>query len=195
MGAIDPDNTALLTNRLNDLLFKYPESDIKETVRILLDYLQDGPAEFLEDRTKVGGLSIGKVEKSLIEEIADYSYVNDDVHFYVAVVSRRTQDLNRLNFNISNFNVDNYDQDFFEVASIPMNDDLMIITVKNFSDAKIGMDYYYALLADPTVFSEFNETDFRHFIISRSNYNLFYKNKNVFRYIQFFKENYLDKDN
>ncbi|MEA1877130.1 MAG: tetratricopeptide repeat protein [Bacteroidota bacterium] len=195
IGAIDPGNTALLTNRLNDLLFKYPESDIKETVKILLDYLQDGPAEFSEEKSKGGGLSIGKVEKTLIEEVADYSFDDDDVHFYVAVVSRRTQDLNRLNFNISNFNVDNYDQDFFEVASVPMNDDLMIITVKNFGDAKIGMDYYYALLADPTVFSEFSETDFRHFIISRSNYNLFYKNKNVFRYIQFFKENYLDKDN
>jgi len=195
MGAIDPDNKSLLTNRLNDLLFKYPESDVKETVNILLDYLKDGPVEFAKDNSKVGGLSIGKVEKNLVEELADYSFNSDDIHFYVAVVSRRTQDLNRLNFNISNFNVDNYDQDFFEVASVPMNNDLMIITVKNFRDAKTGMDYYYALLADPMVFSDFNETDFRHFIISRSNYNLFYKNKNVFRYIQFFKENYLDKDN
>ena len=52
-----------------------------------------------------------------------------------------------------------------------------------------------ALMADPEVFSGFKETDFRHFIISRDNYTLFYKNKNVFRYIQFFNENYLDKDN
>jgi len=195
MGAIDPDNVALLTNRLNDLLFKYPESDVKETANILLDYLKDGPADFSKDETRASRLSIGKIDESLLEEVADYSYEEEDVHFYVAVVSRRTQDLNRLNFNISNFNVDNYDQDFFEVASIPMNDDLMIITVKNFNSAKIGMDYYYALLADPLVFSEFRETDFRHFIISRSNYNIFYKNKNVFRYTQFFKENYLDKDN
>ncbi|MCK5820292.1 MAG: tetratricopeptide repeat protein, partial [Bacteroidales bacterium] len=195
MGAIDPDNTALLTNRLNDLLFKYPESEVKETANILLDFLKEGPSGFAEDDASIGGLSIGKIDKSVVEELEDYSFDNEDVHFYVAVVSRRSQDLNRLNFNISNFNVDNYDQDFFEVASVPMNEDLMIITVKNFSDAKIGLNYYYALLADPTVFSEFNETDFRHFIISRSNYSLFYKNKNVFRYIRFFKENYLDKDN
>ncbi len=194
MGAIDPNNTALLTNRLNDLVFKYPESDVKETANILLDYLKDGPTGFSNEDTKPKGLSIGKIDKSLVEEVADYEFEDEMVHFYVAVVSRRTQDLNRLNFNISNFNIENYDQDFFEVASTPMNDDLMIITVKNFKDAKAGMDYYYALVADPDVFSEFSETDFRHFIISRKNYNIFYENKNVFRYIRFFKENYLDKE-
>ncbi len=195
LAALDPDNTALLTNRLNDLLFKYPESDIKEMANIMLDYLSKGPSDFSKEEKKTTGLSIGKIDESLDEEIADYVFEEDAVHFYVAVVSRRTQDLTRLNFNISNFNVSNYDQDFFEVASTPMNDDLMIISVKNFNTSKIGMDYYYSLIADPEVFTGFKETDFRHFIISRSNYNLFYKNKNVFRYINFFNENYLDKDN
>lgn len=195
MGAIDPNNKAVLTNRLNDLIFKYPESDVKETANLLLDYLEQGPSDFSQKEPKSKGLSIGKVEDNLVEEIADYKFDDEAVHFYIAVVSRRTQDLNRLNFNISNFNIDNYDQDFFEVASTPMNEDLMIITVKNFNSAKVGMEYYYSLLADPQVFSEFKVTDFRHFIISRSNYNLFYKNKNVFRYIRFFNENYLDQDN
>ena len=110
-------------------------------------------------------MSIGKIDENIVEEDADFAYDDEAVHFYLAVVSRRTQDLNRLNFNISNFNVDNYDQDFFEVASTPMNEDLMIITVKNFTSARAGMDYYYALMADPGVFSGFKETDFRHLII------------------------------
>lgn len=194
MAALDPENKAVLTNRLNDLIFKYPESEVKETAGIMLAYLENGPADLSKKPGKSAGLSIGKVEQAVEEEAADYVFEEETVHFYVAVVSRRSQDLNRLNFNISNFNVENYDQDFFEVASTPMNEDLMIITVKNFPNLKAGMDYYHALLADPQVFTEFKETDFRHFIISRTNYNLFYKNKNVFRYIQFFNENYLSKE-
>ena len=70
----------------------------------------------------------------------------------------------------------------------------MVIVVKNFTTAKEGMAYYYALQADPNVYTDFNDRDYRHFIISRDNYNLFFKNKNVFKYIQFFNQHYLTEE-
>jgi len=45
------------------------------------------------------------------------------------------------------------------------------------------------------VFADYNETDFRHFVISKANYAIFFKNKNVFNYIRFFNENYLKQEN
>ncbi|MCD6346083.1 MAG: tetratricopeptide repeat protein, partial [Bacteroidales bacterium] len=185
MGALDPENKALLTNRANDLIFKYPQSEVTETAKVLLNILENGPEKIETAASTPGGLSIGKVNKPAEEEVlADFTYNEKAVHYYIAVVSRRTQDLNRLVFNISNFNIENFDQDFFEVTSVPMNDDLMLIIVKNFPDVTSGINYYYSLLADPKVFSEFDQTAFRHFIISKANYNIFYKNKNVFKYIQ-----------
>jgi tetratricopeptide (TPR) repeat protein len=193
VGALDPENSVVMVNRLNELLFKYPQSEVKEMVNVLLDYYTKGSEEPEAPKgpTK-DGLSIGKVDGVDEDVNAEYIYEAESIHFYVAVLSRRSQDLNRLSFNISNFNIENYDQDFFEVTTSPMNNDLMVVIVKNFTSAKAGMDYYYALLADPLVFSEFEERDFRHFIISRKNYNLFSKNQNVFKYIQFFNENYLE---
>ncbi|MBT3242999.1 MAG: tetratricopeptide repeat protein [Bacteroidetes bacterium] len=196
IGALDPENKLVLANQINDLLFKYPESEVTETARTLLKILESGPESIGLANTTPGGLSIGKVDPAAEEEVMqDFQFQEDAVHYYIAVVSRRTQDLNRLTFNISNFNVENFDQDYFEVSSVPMNDDLMLIIVKNFADETVGMNYYYSLLADPQAFADFDQTDFRHFIISRANYNIFYKNQNVFKYIQFFKANYLDEEN
>jgi len=196
MGAINPDDKVVLANRVNDLLFKYPESEIRETANTLLDILENGIEEIGDNQAQAGGLSIGGVDPADIEEgEQNYAFNEDAIHYYIAVVSRRTQDLNRLNFNISNFNIENYDQDFFEVSSVPLNDDLILITVKNFQNSEIGMNYYYSLLADPEVFSDFDQTDFRHFIISKANYNVFYRNQNVFKYIRFFREHYLDEEN
>lgn len=195
MGALDPKNDVVMINRLNELLFKFPDSDIKETVNILLKYFQgDSKITIMDTSPTEDGLSIGQVGKPADATPTEYVRSADAIHYYIAVVSRQTQDLNRMTFNISNFNIENYDQDFFEVSTSPLNNDLMIIIVKNFNDAKAGMDYFYALKADPVVFSEFSERDFRHFIISRENYNLFIKNKNVFKYIQFFNDNYLNTE-
>ena len=100
-----------------------------------------------------------------------------------------------MKYNISSYNIENYDQDFFEVKSEVLTESLIMIAVKNFPDAKTGMDYYAGILADLVVYADYKETDFRHFVISKANYSIFFKNKNVFNYIRFFNENYLIEDN
>ncbi|OFY52186.1 MAG: hypothetical protein A2X22_06020 [Bacteroidetes bacterium GWF2_49_14] len=100
-------------------------------------------------------------------------------------------DIGRLKFRISNFNVEKFDTEVFEVASSVLEGELQAITVKNFNNGNEGMSYFEAITADPTVFAGMKETDYRQFLISKDNYTRFYKNKNVFQYIQFFQENYL----
>ncbi|MCD6332689.1 MAG: hypothetical protein J7L89_05400, partial [Bacteroidales bacterium] len=73
----------------------------------------------------------------------EYRYDESSVHYYIAVVSTRSLDVNRLKFRITDFNVDHYDQSFLEVTAIPM-EDLQLIVVKSFKDKKDAMDYYRA---------------------------------------------------
>jgi tetratricopeptide (TPR) repeat protein len=192
---LDPDNEEMLKDELNTLVFKFPESDVAEPARNLLNYLENGPSDSIKQAGKPK-LQIGAItETEGNVEDANYVYSENSVHYYVVIVSSASTDVNRLKYNISSFNVENYDQDFFEVQSEVLTQNLIMISVKNFPDAKSGMDYYKGLLADPNVYADFNETDFRHFIISKGNYNIFFKNKNVFNYIRFFNDNYLSGDN
>jgi hypothetical protein len=77
------------------------------------------------------------------------------------------------------------------VSSAIFDDDIQVVTVKNFTNKKIGMAYYTSISTDPKVFEGMKDTDYRHFIISKDNYTRLYKSKNVFQYFQFFQEKYL----
>lgn len=186
----NPADTAGLILAINDLVFKYPESEVVDPAKNILDYLSKGPTNPLDK--SIRKMPVGKGDITKEEAVA--SYVPDDaaVHYYVIVVSGNAVDIGKLKFRISNFNVENYNEEFFEVASSILEGDLQIITVKNFNTKKDGMAFYENISADATVFTEMKPTDYRHFIISKDNYNILYKDKNVFDYFQFFKQNYLN---
>jgi tetratricopeptide (TPR) repeat protein len=186
----NPADTAGLIKSINDLVFKYPESEVAEPAKNLLNYIQKGPSSAIGKGTRK--MLVGRIDTANKEE-ADVEYFPDDAatHFYAVVVSANAVDIGKLKFRISNFNVEKYDEEFFEVASSLLDGDLQVITVKNFNNKKEAMDYFQAITADPAVYGEMKETDYRHFVISKDNYTRFYKNKNVFQYIQFFRENYL----
>ncbi|MFA5816023.1 MAG: tetratricopeptide repeat protein [Bacteroidales bacterium] len=185
----NPADTAGLVKSINDLVFKYPESEVAEPAKNLLNYIQKGPSSTIGKTTRK--IQIGMVDPT--QEQAAVEYFPDDAatHFYVVVISGANADVGKLKFRISNFNVEKYNEDFFEVASSVFDEELQIITVKNFNKKKDGMDYYQSITADPKVYEGMKDTDYRHFIISKDNYTRLYKNKNVFQYFQFFRDNYL----
>ncbi|MCX6225868.1 MAG: hypothetical protein NTV01_14135 [Bacteroidia bacterium] len=185
----NPADTAGLVKSINDLVFKYPESEVAEPAKNLLNYIQKGPSSTIGKTSRK--IQVGKVEPA--QEKAALEYFPDDAatHFYVVVISGVNVDIGKLKFRISNFNVEKSDQDFYEVASSILDEELQIITVKNFTNKKDGMDYYQSITADPKVYEGMKDTDYRHFIISKDNYTRLYKNKNVFQYYQFFRDNYL----
>jgi outer membrane protein assembly factor BamD (BamD/ComL family) len=185
-----PQDTAGLVKSINDLVFKYPESDVADPAKNLLNYIQKGPSSAIGKTSR--RMQIGKVDASRQDEVSvEYSPDNSATHFYVVVVSGTAVDVGKLKFRISNFNVEKFEEEFFEVTSTILDEDLQVITVKNFTNKKVAMDYYGAITADPAVYSDMKETDYRHFVITKDNYTRFYKNKNVIQYIQFFRDNYL----
>jgi tetratricopeptide (TPR) repeat protein len=184
-----PADTAGLVKSINDLVFKYPQSEVAEPAKNLLSYIQKGPSSAIG--TGVRKVQVGQAGLPAEEGAIEYFADDASTHFYVVVISGATVDVGKLKFRISNFNVEKFDEEFFEVASSVLDDDLQIITVKNFTNKKDGMAYYEAITTDPKVYEEMKDTDFRHFIISKDNYTRFYKNKNVFEYFQFFRDSYL----
>ncbi len=186
----NPSDTAGLVKSINDLVFKYPDSDVADPAKNLLSYIQKGPSSAIGKTGRK--FNLGPVNADASGD-ADVAYVPDDpsTHFYAVVVSGNTVDVGKLKFRISNFNVEKYDEEFFEVASSLLDGDLQVITVKNFTNKKVAMDYFDAIVADPAVFADLKETDYRHFMITKDNYTRFYKNKNVGPYLQFFTDHYL----
>jgi hypothetical protein len=184
----NPTDTLGLVKSINDLVFKYPDSEVAEPAKNLLSYIQKGPFS-----TPGAGIRRVTTGAAATPDSTDVPYFTDDAatHFYVIILSGVNVDLGKLKFRLSNFNVEKFEEDFFEVASTVFDQELQIVTVKNFNNKKDGMNYYLAMTADNTVYEGMKETDYRHFIISKDNYTRLFRNKDVFEYYQFFRENYL----
>ncbi|MDD4645800.1 MAG: hypothetical protein PHY99_07415, partial [Bacteroidales bacterium] len=185
----NPADTAGLVKSINDLIFKYPDSEVADPAKNLLSYIQKGPSSGLHKGPRK--MQIGRVEEPKEKVAGAFFADNSSTHFYITMVSAANVDIGKLKFRISNFNVEKYNEDFFEVSSSVFDDQLQIITVKNFTNKKGAMDYYKSISLDDKVYEGMKETEYRHFVITKDNFTRLFKNKNVFDYFQFFTNNYL----
>lgn len=64
--------------------------------------------------------------------------------------------------------------------------------VGNFESKKQAMRYYDALMSNEYVFANLEKEQYNGFVLSQKNYPVFYKDKDVEKYLSFFQQNYLD---
>jgi hypothetical protein len=63
--------------------------------------------------------------------------------------------------------------------------------VGNFNSIRDAMNYYNTIINNEYVFANLDKDDFSGFAIAQENYPVFYKDKDVKKYLAFFKKNYL----
>ena len=125
------------------------------------------------------------------EELPEkYKYEKQNKHTYVVIVDDDPEIVNRIKFNIINFNVDNFPMFDFNVKTFLFGTKKKLISVNGFKDAEQALKYFKALLYFK-VFEGIDSTMYNHFIISTSNYPIFFKDKDIKGYNNFFIHRYL----
>jgi hypothetical protein len=81
--------------------------------------------------------------------------------------------------------VKNFADSRLSMSNIFLDDRRQIITVTNFRDKDLGMEYFRKMMAAPGL-SNFKTEAITSFIISVDNYPVFYQDKNVEEYLRFF---------
>ena len=120
-----------------------------------------------------------------------YFYNPKAIHFFVLIVDDKLVDINALKIKISDFNTKFYDLDNLQVNSILMDGTKEMITVNNFENAEKALGYYLSINDSKYIFTKLESSGgYDDFIISSENYPVFYKNKDVKQYRQFFDKNY-----
>jgi hypothetical protein len=54
------------------------------------------------------------------------------------------------------------------------------------------MNYYNAIITNEYVYANLTEDDYDGFVIAQENYPVFYKDKDVKKYLTFFRQNYFE---
>lgn len=183
LGKVDTHDT--LYASLDSLIVNYPNSSVTPRAEALLRILH---LEYgLGDPEDIKGLE----EIPEIQEIPSiYTYTENEVHFVMFVVDSKTVKVNPLKIRLSDFNGKFFSLMRLKTKSLMLNKNQTIITVGNFKNKDEALNYFAALQNDEYVLSGIEEEEYFLFPISTTNYPLFYREKNIAGYKEFFDKNY-----
>ena len=169
-------DTLEFINDLQQLLARYPASDIAENVQIMIAYLQNKAPRVVAQQKRT-------IAEALFEESPDEMY-------YFAYVAPSRVNFNQLIFNIVNFNLDNFDDLKLQVKRVGLEGNQSLCIVEKFKNTTGAMEYLEKIKQDPTIFKDVDSNGITPIVISESNYSKLLKTQKPEQYLIFFNEKY-----
>ncbi len=179
LGKVEVADTLALA--LKQIMVKYPDSKVAEYAANIIKNLKVKKS----DQRKSG-------EKGEEEFASPFSYTPEESHYCAVVVKRPAVNVSALKVRLSDF-----DKKYFSLRKLNINSVLLgkkeqLVTVGIFKDKEDAMNYYSLITENDYVFGNINPVDYKIFVISSTNYPIFYKQKNVDNYLRFFEREYLN---
>ncbi len=184
LGKVQVPDT--LYTALRQLIIKYPHSPLKERSQAIIRMLQLEYGIGISNKEREAMLAAQNKKK----EIGLYVYKSNAPQYILLLADRRMVDARALEIRLSDFNQKYFRQQPLQVNSLALDNKYNLLLVKQFVNQPNAMSYYKKLAKDPYVFSGIRKKNYHLFIISVENYPLFYKEKDMKVYQQFFNEYY-----
>ena len=165
------------------LVQKYPASSVKpHAMEVLLKanemYNLGLPVE-----------SARQKKETVVEKEYPYKYDPNDKHYVVVVCNTKNVRVNPLKVRIADFNKDSFRMLNLSVKNVMLNKQESLITIEFFDNASQAKDYSTAMSLNEYLFGGIKQDNYKVMIISKTNYPIFYSNKNVDEYLEFWNEN------
>ena len=181
IGKVEVEDS--LVSALRKIIIRYPTSSVKPLADNILSHLTNDNAEKKKNKN-----AEKKLRKSPYK-----NHKKKDSHFYVFVVNTKEVNIpvHSLKVRISDFNSENYKLRKLNINSVLLDDKHQIITVGNFSNDEAALSYLNHISSNEYVNANLPRESHDCFVISTSNYPIFYREKDVAVYKEFFKTDYL----
>jgi tetratricopeptide (TPR) repeat protein len=169
-----------LQSALEQLVIKYPDSEVTPLAQNILDYLK-GPI----DSTGTA------VEPEEVIDVSIYSFNPRSKQIFALVASGPGININALKIRISDFNKKYYSIENISITNLLIDKTTHLVMVGNFNTVDDAMRYYNAIMSNDYVFANMDTEQYDGFVITQENYPILYKDKDLKKYLAFFKQNYL----
>ena len=121
------------------------------------------------------------------EKESPYTFRPKD-DYYVLVIANKKVRVNPLKIRISDFNKNNFRMYQLTVKNIMLNKDDALITIEKFENVDQAIDYQTSMFLTDYIFGGIDPEDYKVLIISVPNYPIFYQEKNVEEYLEFWHQ-------
>ena len=163
------------------LIQTYPESSIKP---FALDVLLKA-----NDMYNLG-LNIESArpkDDKVVEKEYPYTFRPNDEYFVMVIANKKVR-INPLKVRIGDFNKNNFRMLQLKVKNVMLNKEDAMITIEKFENVDKAIDYQTAMFLNDYVFGGIDKENYKVLIISVSNYPIFYQEKNVEDYLDFWHQ-------
>ena len=180
------DNRRDFISELQYVVDNYHDTPVHQPATTLLASLGSSavaePAVAREDR---GAERIGRPADS------PFDYSPDAGHFFLFLIDASEVDPTGITGYVGEFNSENYSDRDLSVSNIFFEGDKHLITITNFPDKENSMEYYNSLMGSEFISGNTGQ-GVEAFVISVDNYPLFYQEKEIEAYREFFSYYYMD---
>lgn len=161
-----------LRSELNAIAGKYPKEEYGIKAQELLASLDIKKQDALKAQQEA------EEQQRLEQEVLnmDYKYEPNSMHNFVILVDLKGKALIDFKRAVSDFNRTNHKTKGLKMSAVVYGKGLQMITVKKFTNAKDAKAYANSFINNSKLKSTVSKSPF-HFIISFTNYALFYKDK------------------
>lgn len=194
IGYSQTGNDVAFRKGLVSLTESFPRSSQAEVARHWLAMLEAGrepQRSLLVGFESVEGVGFHDNEnRPSGDDGAKFVFQPDSVH-HLLIVLEPAADINQILFYLANFNFDRYTVGRLQLESGRLAGDRLTLQTGPFENSKIGLDYFFALVDNPSVFAVGNPGNPLLLLISEDNYKQMKSASDLEDYRQFFLENYL----
>ena len=177
LGRIDS-----MKSSLRMVVARFPETDQAEEARKILNQM----GESVEEASADGAAEEGKKNLFKIEFTAE--------HKYIIVVPQQGTSANDVRIALTDFNQQYYPNDKLKTKAIILNEGEQIIIVNSFPNSVRAQGYLDAIESQNVLNKLRGIKEFKHFVISNSNFPKFYQQRNAEDYLSFYEESYKKKE-
>ncbi len=182
LGKVDVPDT--LYAALDRLIITYPKSPVIPRAQSILRMLQLEYGLGIPEDKKQELLEGGSKEPSL------FSYDPDALHMFLIVTNSGEVETDPLKVRLSDFKKKYFRLERLRIKSVMLDNQQALITIGNFENAEKAFNFFATVANDEYVLSGMSPKDYELFTISINNYPIFYREKNVTAYREFFDDYY-----
>ncbi|MEZ4883134.1 MAG: tetratricopeptide repeat protein [Chitinophagales bacterium] len=160
---------------LEGVVSKYPEDEVKDKATEILKYLRGQTSE-ASGETEAAGL---------------YSYNPDSRHYFLVALDSYTSKINSVINNFSDFNQSSFNSDRLKVQQMLLDPEHQVVLIKQFDNADKAMIYYKTVKNKEVEVMQGADVGYQFFVISKSNFTQYFKQKDANAYMEFFMSKYV----
>ena len=172
-------NHEVFKKSLTDFVFKYKNGEEVDQANAILALLNI-------DSSKTISLKTDSVKTPQ----ATFLFKPENPQFVVILFSDFGNQVKTVVDSISNYNTKFHSLDNYKVNPLLFDANRQMIVVKQMKNAEDAMKYFKEILNHESFYEKLGDTTYDIFVIDDKNWQLFYKEKNIEKYIQFFQQYY-----